>query len=62
GEISSPIENLRFDESIFDLLGSSLEQLTSFDEYIPETLTYGYRQIGGIRTPGMLLSKMNFTL
>jgi predicted Zn-dependent protease len=62
GKISSPIENLRFDENIFDLLGSSLEQLTSFDEYIPETLTYGYRQIGGIRTPGMLLSKMNFTL
>jgi predicted Zn-dependent protease len=62
GEICSPIENLRFDESIFDLLGSSVEELTNFDEYIPETMTYGYRQIGGIRTPGMLLSKMNFTL
>lgn len=61
-EISCPIENLRFDESIFELLGSSVEEFTNFDEYIPETMTYGYRQMGGVRTPGMLLSKMNFTL
>jgi len=62
GKIKCPIENLRFDETIFDLLGSAVEAFTDFDEYIPEVMTYEQRQIGGIRNPGMLLSKMSFTL
>jgi predicted Zn-dependent protease len=62
GKIICPIENLRFDETIFDLFGSSLEALTEFDEYSPSTQTYGRREIGGTRVPGALLSKMHFSL
>ena len=62
GKIICPIENLRFDETIFDLLGSSVVEFTDFDEYCPVTSTYFNRQIGGVRTPGVLLSKMSFTL
>ena len=62
GKIICPIENLRFDETIFDLLGSSVVDFTDFDEYSPVTSTYYQRQIGGVRTPGVLLSKMSFTL
>ena len=62
GEIKCPIENLRFDETIFDLLGSAVVDFTDFDEYIPVTNTYYQRQIGGVRTPGVVLSKMSFTL
>jgi predicted Zn-dependent protease len=62
GKIICPIENLRFDETIFDVFGDALEELTDFDEYQAVTGTYFNRQIGGSRTPGALLSKMHFSL
>jgi predicted Zn-dependent protease len=62
GKIICPIENLRFDETIFDVFGSALEALTEFDEYSAATGTYMMRQIGGSRVPGALLSKMHFSL
>ena len=62
GEIVCPIENLRFDETIFDLFGTYLEDFTDFDSYLPDTQTYRNRSLGGTRVPGALLSKMHFTL
>lgn len=62
GQIVAPIDNLRFDESVFDLFGGSLEALTDFDEYHAVTRSYSNREIGGARTPGALLSKMHFSL
>ncbi len=62
GKIIAPIENLRFDESIYDFLGQNLEAFTNFQEFIPNTDTYGSRSLGGILTPGMLVSNFTFTL
>lgn len=62
GRITAPIENLRFDDSIFSLLGDALAGFTSKQEVDPEVGTYGSRQIGAMRAPGMLLNEMAFTL
>ena len=62
GEFVAPIENLRFDDSIYDFLGENLESLTDFREFIPNTGTYETRSLGGILAPGMLVRNFTFTL
>jgi predicted Zn-dependent protease len=62
GEMICPIENMRFDDTIFRFFGDSLEALTAQVKYLPDTGTYGMRSLGGITTPGALLSDMKFTL
>jgi predicted Zn-dependent protease len=62
GKIVAPIENLRFDDSIYDFLNQNLAAFTDFQEFIPNTDTYGSRSLGGILTPGMLVENFAFTL
>lgn len=62
GQLSAPIHNLRFDDSIYSFLGESLEALTSVREFIPSTDTYGQRSLGGISVPGLLTKSLTFTL
>lgn len=62
GEIAAPIENMRWDDSIFTLFGSELEALTRTRAYLPDVGTYYMRQIGGAWMPGALVKKMQFTL
>jgi predicted Zn-dependent protease len=62
GEIIAPIENLRFDDSIYDFLNQNLEAFTDFQEFIPNTDTYGSRSLGGILASGMLVKNFTFTL
>ncbi len=62
GEIVAPIENLRFDDSIYDFLGSNLVAFTDFQEFMPNTDTYGSRSLGGMLSPGMLVNNFTFTL
>jgi predicted Zn-dependent protease len=62
GKTVSPIENMRWDDSIFRLLGSQLEALTQTRRYIADVGTYERRELGGILTPGALVSEMAFTL
>lgn len=62
GEIVAPIANLRFDDSIYNFLGKHLEALTNYQEFIPDRNTYGSRSLGGILTPGLLVSSFRFTL
>ena len=62
GKIVAPIENLRFDDSIFDLLGTAVEDFTTTPVLLPETGTYESRHPGGAVVPGLLLSAMRFTL
>lgn len=62
GEIVAPIENLRFDESLYHIFGDGLLALTDTQEFIPETGTYGYRDLGGIWTPGVLVDGFTYTL
>ena len=62
GEIIAPIENLRFDESLYRFWGDNLIAFTNFREFIPKTNTYGQRSLGGILSPGMLVNDFQFTL
>ncbi|QLE58035.1 TldD/PmbA family protein [Nostoc sp. TCL26-01] len=62
GEIIAPIENLRFDESLYRFWGENLIDLTTFQEFIPEVGTYENRQLGGSLVPGMLVNNFTYTL
>ncbi|MBD2413178.1 Zn-dependent protease [Nostoc calcicola FACHB-389] len=62
GEIIAPIENLRFDESLYRFWGENLIDLTTFQEFIPEVGTYESRQLGGSLVPGMLVKDFTYTL
>ena len=62
GEIVGPIQDLRFDDNLYNLFGSELLALTKERNRFANTLTYQKRRLGGMIVPGALLSKMNFTL
>ncbi|MCU0569370.1 MAG: metallopeptidase TldD-related protein [Oculatellaceae cyanobacterium Prado106] len=62
GEIVAPIENLRFDESLYQCFGENLIDLTNFQEFIPEVGTYYHRSPGGVRVPGILIEGFTYTL
>ena len=62
GEIIAPIENLRFDESLYRFWGENLIDLTTFQEFIPEVGTYESRQLGGSLVPAMLVEDFTYTL
>jgi predicted Zn-dependent protease len=62
GEIVAPIENLRFDESLYQCLGDNLMALTDFQEFVPEVGTYFNRNPGGMWVPGILTEGFTYTL
>src|SRR4029453_7704749 len=62
GEIVAPIDVLRFDDTVFRMLGPNLEALTAETELLLASDTYGSRQLASMRVPGTLLSEMTFTL
>jgi predicted Zn-dependent protease len=62
GKIVAPIENLRFDDSIYRFLGENLESLTQNYQFIPDVSTYGNRSLGGVNSPGMIVNELTFTL
>lgn len=62
GEIVAPIDNLRFDDSLYQFWGKNLVSLTDFQEFIPEVGTYGHRNLGGVLVPGMLVNDFTYTL
>lgn len=62
GEIVAPIEDLRFDESLYDCLGANLLNITDFEEVDPMVSTYESRAFGGKKVPGMLIKDFKFTL
>jgi predicted Zn-dependent protease len=62
GRIAAPINVLRFDDTVFRMLGANLEALTAETELILESGTYGGRALASMRLPGALLSEMTFTL
>jgi predicted Zn-dependent protease len=62
GEIIAPIEDMRFDVSLFDILGEGLLEVTDFQEVDPCVDTYYQRALGGKHLPGMLIKDFSFTL
>ena len=62
GEIVAPIENLRFDDSLYQFWGENLVALTNVQEFIPDVGTYEHRSLGGTWVPGMIVDNFTYTL
>ncbi len=62
GTLIAPIENLRFDESLYCCFGDALIHLSDFQDFIPEVGTYGSRELGGMWVPGALIENFTYTL
>jgi len=62
GKIIAPVNVLRFDDTLYRMLGSKLEALTAETQLLFDADTYGERALRSMRLPGALLSELNFTL
>ena len=62
GEIVGPIQDLRFDDTLYNIWGENLLGLTKNQQIFANTSTYLKRDKGGMKVPGALLSQFNFTL
>ena len=62
GQIQGPVRTMRFDDSLYSLLGSQLEDLTREREMILSTSTYGQRSTGSSHLPGALVKGLTLTL
>ena len=62
GEVVAPIENMRFDDSIYNFFGENLESITDKAYYHPTIETYEGRELGGVTCPGILLKSFELTL
>jgi predicted Zn-dependent protease len=62
GRIAAPVAPVRFDDSIYRMLGENLAGLTRSRELRLSTSTYGERSTDSMRLPGALVSRLRFTL
>ena len=62
GNIIAPIENMRFDDTIYNIFGDELNSVTDFEQLIPDVGTYDGRNFGGNYCPGILLNNFSLTL
>jgi predicted Zn-dependent protease len=62
GKIVAPVNVMRFDDSLFRLLGDNLVGLTSERELMVDANSYRSRNVGSMRLPGAVVSEMAFTL
>jgi len=62
GRVVAPVAAMRFDDSIYRVLGENLVDLTKERELLPDPSTYGARSTASERLPGALLRAFRFTL
>ncbi|WP_118184266.1 TldD/PmbA family protein [Paraburkholderia phosphatilytica] len=62
GKIVAPVEAMRFDDSLYRLLGDQLEQIGAQPELLLNDSTYGERSTGGEQLPGILVRSFELTL
>jgi predicted Zn-dependent protease len=62
GEIVAPVNVMRFDDSIYRMLGSNLADLTVERDWLLDAGSYGERSTGSARLPGALLDGFQLTL
>ncbi|MEX5492348.1 TldD/PmbA family protein [Pseudomonas asgharzadehiana] len=62
GKIKAPISTMRFDDSVYSLLGSQLEALTAERELLLSASTYGQRNTSSNLLPGALIKRLTLTL
>jgi predicted Zn-dependent protease len=62
GVIQAPLNVMRFDETLYRMLGENLSGLTSERELILDSSTYGARSTASSRMPGAIVEDFTFTL
>jgi len=62
GEILAPVSVMRFDDSLYNLLGDHLEGLTETPELLLSPETYGGRSTVSASLPGLLVSGIDLAL
>ncbi|MFL1390272.1 TldD/PmbA family protein [Pseudomonas tritici] len=62
GEIKAPVSTMRFDDSVYSLLGSQLEALTADRELLLSASTYSQRNTSSNLLPGALVKRLTLTL
>lgn len=62
GEIVAPANVMRFDDTIYNLLGNKLVGLTDSAETLLDASTYQARSTASARLPGAVVEEMAFTL
>ena len=62
GEIKSPINVMRFDETIYNIFGTNLIALTRERDFILSSATYGNRNTESNLLPGAIVNDFRFTL
>ena len=62
GKIVAPLSVMRFDDSLYEILGSKLVSLTEDAELFHEAHTYTSRSLSAMSVPGALVEGLTFTL
>jgi len=62
GKAVAPLNVMRFDDSIYHILGDKLISLTAQQEYIFDTSSYEKRSQSGAKLPGALVGEFHLTL
>lgn len=62
GEVVAPVDVMRFDESMYRVLGSNLTRLTQERDWLLSSDTYFRRSTSSARLPGALVEDFAFTL
>ena len=62
GELTAPINTMRFDDSVYSMLGDNLIGLTSKRELLIDSGSYEERSTASSRLPGALVNKFKMTL
>jgi predicted Zn-dependent protease len=62
GRVVAPVTPMRFDDSIYRMLGANLVDFTREREFLLDPSTYGERSTSSARLPGALFSSLTLTL
>lgn len=62
GQIKAPLNVMRFDESLYELLGDNLLALTKECDFVLDAHTYDERSTSSAHLPGALVKAFNLTL
>ena len=62
GKIVAPVNVMRFDDTIYRMLGENLIDLTREQDFMLDASTYGSRSTQSATLPGALISGIKFTL
>jgi predicted Zn-dependent protease len=62
GRIVAPVTPMRFDDSVYRMLGANLIDFTRERELLLDPSTYGERSTASARLPGALIQSLRFTL